>query len=140
MIESIKRTSFWLASQKDILFDGFYFLSHIKSDLVLFNSYKEIQEALASGKTTCKDLVSHYLGKIEAQKDLNAFLEVYTDEALAKAEEVDQKIKDGKAGKLAGMVVGLKDVIAHENHGLQASSKILVFRPLGTCVRPDRTF
>jgi aspartyl-tRNA(Asn)/glutamyl-tRNA(Gln) amidotransferase subunit A len=50
---------------------------------------------------------------------------VYEEEALKRAEEVDTKIASGKAGKLAGMVVGLKDVLCHKDHGLQASSKIL---------------
>ena len=39
--------------------------------------------------------------------------------------EVDKKIKEGKAGKLAGLIVGLKDVLAYKDHPLQASSKVL---------------
>jgi aspartyl-tRNA(Asn)/glutamyl-tRNA(Gln) amidotransferase subunit A len=70
-------------------------------------------------------IYKYYLKQIEANKHLNVFLEVYTDEAIKQAETVDQKIKDGTAGRLAGMVIGLKDVLAYENHGLQASSKIL---------------
>src|SRR5690606_11721053 len=31
----------------------------------------------------------------------------------------------GTAGRLAGLVVGIKDVLAYENHPLQASSRIL---------------
>jgi len=50
---------------------------------------------------------------------------VYEDEALSRAAAVDQKIKTGQAGKLAGLVVGLKDVLAYQDHPLQASSKIL---------------
>jgi aspartyl-tRNA(Asn)/glutamyl-tRNA(Gln) amidotransferase subunit A len=50
---------------------------------------------------------------------------VYGEEALSRAVQIDQKIKEGKAGKLAGLVVGLKDVLAYQDHPLQASSKIL---------------
>jgi aspartyl-tRNA(Asn)/glutamyl-tRNA(Gln) amidotransferase subunit A len=50
---------------------------------------------------------------------------VYEDEALERAHEIDKKIKEGKAGKLAGLIVGLKDVLAYKDHPLQASSKIL---------------
>ena len=50
---------------------------------------------------------------------------MYEEEALAKASEVDQKIKAGKAGKLAGLVVGIKDVLSYKDHPLQAASKIL---------------
>ncbi len=71
------------------------------------------------------DKVNEYLGAIEAKKDLNAFLDVYADEALARAAEVESKMAAGTAGPLAGMVIGLKDVLAHKGHGLQAGSKIL---------------
>ncbi len=50
---------------------------------------------------------------------------MYESEALTRASEIDQKIKQGTAGKLAGLVVGLKDVLAYQQHPLQASSKIL---------------
>ncbi len=53
------------------------------------------------------------------------FLSVYDTEALERAAIVDEKIKKGTAGKLAGLVVGLKDVFAYQEHPLQASSKIL---------------
>lgn len=44
---------------------------------------------------------------------------------MNRADLIDQKIRSGKAGKLAGMVIGVKDVIAHSDHGLQAASRIL---------------
>lgn len=90
-----------------------------------YNSFKAVKQAIYSGETNCLSLVKHYLEQIEVNKNLNVFLEVYANEAIKQAENVDQKIKDGTAGRLAGMVIGLKDVLAYENHGLQASSKIL---------------
>ena len=90
-----------------------------------YHSFQAIKQALATQETNCVDLVKGYLANIEANKNLNVFLEVYADEALEKATEIDEKIKNGTAGRLAGMVIGLKDVLAYENHGLQASSKIL---------------
>lgn len=53
------------------------------------------------------------------------FLDVYEKEARERALFVDSKIKHGTAGKLAGLVVGLKDVLSYKDHPLQASSKIL---------------
>ncbi len=50
---------------------------------------------------------------------------MYEQEALNRATEIDKKIKENKAGKLAGLVVGIKDVLAYQDHPLQASSKIL---------------
>ncbi len=91
----------------------------------VYTSFQEIREDLKAGTLTCKALVNHYLSNIDQQKHLNAFVDVYTEEALLQADLVDAKIKNGTAGKLAGMVVGLKDVLCHKGHGLQASSKIL---------------
>lgn len=69
--------------------------------------------------------VETFLSKIEHTKDLNIFLEVWADEARAKAKEVDEKIANGTAGKLAGMVIALKDNICYKDHKVSAASKIL---------------
>ncbi|WP_028981192.1 Asp-tRNA(Asn)/Glu-tRNA(Gln) amidotransferase subunit GatA [Sporocytophaga myxococcoides] len=90
-----------------------------------YNSLEEVRSDLNKGLISCRSLTEYYLGNIKKKAHLNAYLEVYETEALAKAIEVDQKIKEGKAGKLAGMVIGIKDVLCHKNHGLQGSSKIL---------------
>lgn len=90
----------------------------------MYHSFSDIQKALQSGSKAV-DIVNHYLGKIEEKKHLNAFLEVFTETAQAKAKEVDQKIKNKSAGKLAGMVIGIKDNLAYKDHKVSASSKIL---------------
>ncbi len=62
----------------------------------------------------------------ETHKNLNAFLEVYTEEALQRADELDARFRLGQnPGRLAGMVIALKDVICHQDHEVSASSKIL---------------
>lgn len=91
----------------------------------MYTSLKQIQYAIHHKQTSVKEVVTHYLKTIEEHQHLNAFLEVYAAEALAKADVIDQKIAQGTAGRLAGMVIGLKDVICYENHHLQASSHIL---------------
>ncbi|MGB3181295.1 MAG: Asp-tRNA(Asn)/Glu-tRNA(Gln) amidotransferase subunit GatA [Cyclobacteriaceae bacterium] len=90
-----------------------------------YNSLADIREDLRAGDVTCSQLVEHYLKNIREQDHLNVFLEVYQNEAQKAAEEVDRKIAEGTAGKLAGMVVGLKDVLCHKDHTLQGSSRIL---------------
>jgi aspartyl-tRNA(Asn)/glutamyl-tRNA(Gln) amidotransferase subunit A len=94
--------------------------------LFSFSSIKDYQSLLFNGKTTCAEAVSHYLQNIKANRHLNAFLEVYEDEALQRASLLDEKRKSGEeTGKLHGVIVGLKDIIAYKNHKLSASSKIL---------------
>ena len=90
----------------------------------MYNSFAEIKSALVNGKTV-EDITRYYLNRIASEKHLNAFLEVFTDSVLAQAMQVDKKLKSGKAGKLAGMVIGLKDNMAYKGHKVSASSKIL---------------
>lgn len=90
-----------------------------------FRSYKDISEKLKDKSTSCLEVVDHYLNNIKKKSHLNAFLEVFADEAREKAKIIDGKICEGKAGKLAGMVIGIKDVLCYKDHVVQASSKIL---------------
>ena len=90
-----------------------------------YNRISEVRSDLNSGAVSCVQLVNHYLQNIEDKKHLNAFLEVWADEALSRATLIDEKIKLGTAGRLAGVVVALKDVLAYENHKVGSSSKIL---------------
>jgi aspartyl-tRNA(Asn)/glutamyl-tRNA(Gln) amidotransferase subunit A len=90
-----------------------------------YASFRDIQNDLQHGTLTCKDLVRHHLSTIQSKTHLNVFLSVYDAEALQQAEKIDRKLKEGTAGRLAGLIVGLKDVLAYQDHPLQASSKIL---------------
>lgn len=85
----------------------------------------DLSNNLFDGTLSCVERVNRFLTNIDAKKHLNVFLSVYGQEALARAAEVDFKIQHKKAGKLAGLVIGLKDVLCYKDHPLQASSKIL---------------
>jgi len=93
--------------------------------LSAFSNLLDLQRDLSNGTLTCVDRVNQYLTNIDKKKHLNVYLSVYGDEALDRAREVDKKIKTKTAGKLAGLVIGLKDVLSFKDHPLQASSKIL---------------
>ena len=90
-----------------------------------YTTLSSIKLDLLSNETSCSSLVSYYLKQIEINKHLNAFLEVFSGEAIRAAELIDEKIKAKTAGKLAGMVIGIKDVICYKDHKVSASSKIL---------------
>ena len=72
-------------------------------------SLKSVQNNLQKGNYSCVDLVNYFIGQIKKQSRLNAFLEVFDYDALQTAKEIDEKIKTGNAGKLAGLVIGIKD-------------------------------
>ncbi len=72
------------------------------------------------------EAVRHYIGVIQVNEELNAWLEVYADEAEVIANELDKEIKAGLPLKpLHGVVIGLKDVICYRGHTVSAASKIL---------------
>jgi aspartyl-tRNA(Asn)/glutamyl-tRNA(Gln) amidotransferase subunit A len=87
--------------------------------------FASVQAALADGLSFTQ-LVSWYLERIEKRASLNAFLEVYREEALSQAALLDKKKQSGQPlGRLAGVVLGVKDNILHEGHKVSASSRIL---------------
>ncbi len=91
-----------------------------------FNTIKDYQAALLAGEQSCIQTVQFYLQQIAQHENLNAFLEVFTAEAVARAVELDALQAAGKPlGKLHGVVVGIKDVICYNGHTVSASSKIL---------------
>jgi aspartyl-tRNA(Asn)/glutamyl-tRNA(Gln) amidotransferase subunit A len=94
--------------------------------LFLFQSIKKYHSFLKENENGCSIAVNHYLIEIEKKKHLNAFLEVFEEEAILRAKELDEKRKEGKPlGKLHGVVVGIKDVICYKGHIVSAGSKIL---------------
>lgn len=92
-----------------------------------YTTLAQVQAALQSGEESCEGLVRYYLDQIEQQLDLNIYVEVFADEALAKARKMDERLKTEpeKLGRLFGMIVSLKDVLCYEGHQVTAGSKIL---------------
>ncbi len=104
-----------------------------------FKKLSEYRERLDDGRLSCTELVEFYLTQIEKNEHLNAFTEVFSHDARSRATVVDQKIKRGKAGKLAGLVIGIKDNICYRGHTVSASSKMLEnFQSLYNATAVDR--
>jgi aspartyl-tRNA(Asn)/glutamyl-tRNA(Gln) amidotransferase subunit A len=87
--------------------------------------FDDIKKELFSGNTTCEKLTESYLKNIEEGKRLNAFLSVFGERATEDARRVDRKIADGTAGRLAGMVMAIKDVISIKDEKVTCASRIL---------------
>lgn len=88
-------------------------------------SISQVQSDLYNNKISCVEITGSYIKRISENSHLNAFLEVFEKSALEKAKNVDEKIKNKTAGKLAGLVIALKDNICYKGHKVSASSKIL---------------
>lgn len=91
-------------------------------------SYKnnlEKIEKIRSGELSLVDNVKEYVKRINENKNINAFNFLFEEEALLQAEQIESKIKSGSFGKLAGMVIAVKDVLSIKDKPLTCSSKIL---------------
>jgi aspartyl-tRNA(Asn)/glutamyl-tRNA(Gln) amidotransferase subunit A len=96
--------------------------------LFSFQSITQYHTALQNGNTTCVTAVEFYLQQIEKQSNLNAFVQVFTADALAKAAALDaQRLQHPTKplGKLHGVVVSIKDVICYKGHTITAASAML---------------
>lgn len=92
-----------------------------------YTKLADIQVDLRSGRITCRQLVSHYLERINATAELNAYVEVFAEEALQRAGVLDERYASDPAavGRLYGMVVSIKDVICYKDHRVSGGSHIL---------------
>jgi aspartyl-tRNA(Asn)/glutamyl-tRNA(Gln) amidotransferase subunit A len=91
-----------------------------------YASYQEFISAYQQEKITCEAMVQYYLDKIEKTKDFNIYIEVYKEDALARAKALDKEGNtDGMKGKLFGAILSIKDNICYADKQVTASSKIL---------------
>lgn len=91
-----------------------------------FTSIEQYHAQLKEGKVTCTEVVEYFLKRIKAFDHLNAFIEVFADEALTRASLIDEKLKKGGSpGKMFGVITGIKDVICYKDHKVSAASGIL---------------
>lgn len=87
----------------------------------------EIAHAVQNGTLTAREAVFEALCKIkELNPQINAFVEVWPEEALRRAEEIDARRARGeKLGPLAGVPVGIKDNILYKGHKATCCSEML---------------
>jgi len=86
-----------------------------------------IRDAVRSRSTSAEAIVAAHLRRIDtANPTLNAFHEVFRDESLARARDIDERIERGsEVGPLAGVPIAIKDNIATQLGRTTCSSRIL---------------
>ena len=85
-----------------------------------------LQEKLQNKEISSVELTRAYLDRIAATDgQINAFITVCEDEALAAAVAADQQIAAGNIAPLTGIPVALKDIFLVENIRTTCASKIL---------------
>lgn len=68
----------------------------------------DIQKRIENGESV-RAIVEDVITKIEAASEYNAVISILRERALARADEVDAQIKEGKSGRLAGIPFIAKD-------------------------------
>ena len=92
---------------------------------VTFSSVAELSGMLRDREVSAVELARHYLDRIEAHRDLNAFLDVRPEATLAQAEEADRRIAAGEAGPLTGIPIAHKDIFVTREWVSTAASRML---------------
>jgi len=92
----------------------------------VYRSLKKLQQDLLDGIITATEFTLQSIEAIRAKQELNAFIEVFEQSALASAKQTDAKIASGQPlGKLFGLTIAIKDNIVYKQHTTTAASKIL---------------
>ena len=95
----------------------------------------ELSELLASGKITSRELVRQALAAIKDPQGEGSrtFLSVHESEALAAADRVDSRRRDGaKLPTLAGIPISIKDLFDEAGVTTLGGSRVLVGTPAAT--------
>ncbi len=94
--------------------------------LIADHSIKQLNKLLKAKEVSVTELTQLSLQEIESSADLNAFITVNKDQALARARELDKKLLEGEnINPLFGLPVGIKDTIMTEGIRTTAASQIL---------------
>ena len=89
------------------------------------SSVVELSNKLAKKEVSAVELAQMYLDRIDANKDLNAFMDVRPEVTLAQARAADEKIAAGQAGRLTGVPIAHKDIFVTKQWASTAASKML---------------
>jgi aspartyl-tRNA(Asn)/glutamyl-tRNA(Gln) amidotransferase subunit A len=86
----------------------------------------QLREKLLKKEISAKEIVQYYLDRIEKlDKSLNTYINVFADDSLKQAQELDNNFEKLKENKLAGIPISVKDIFSTKGLPTTAASKIL---------------
>lgn len=86
----------------------------------------ELSQGLAEGEFSSQELTQAYLERIETlDEQLNSYITVTVEQALAEAKAADAQIKAGTAGPLTGIPIAQKDIFCTNGVKTTCGSKML---------------
>ena len=85
----------------------------------------DLSRLLAAREVSATELARAYLARMEAERRLNAFLDVRPEVTLAQAAGADARLASGNATPLTGIPIAHKDIFVTRDFASTASSRIL---------------
>lgn len=90
------------------------------------DSVLELSKALQAKKFSSRELTAHFIERVKKKdRDLNAFITVTEDQAMAEAARADAMIERGEAGPLTGIPVAHKDLFCTKDVRTSCGSRML---------------
>jgi aspartyl-tRNA(Asn)/glutamyl-tRNA(Gln) amidotransferase subunit A len=86
----------------------------------------QLREKLLKKEISAKEIVQYYLDRIEKlDKSLNTYINVFAEDSLKQAKDLDNNFDKLKENKLAGVPISVKDIFSTKGLPTTAASKIL---------------
>lgn len=86
----------------------------------------QLVKQLQNKDVSSRELTQHYLDRIDAHdQELNSFITVTAEQALASADAADKRIAQGDAPALCGLPIAHKDIFCTEGVRTSCASKML---------------
>ncbi len=88
-------------------------------------SLQELAQGLRSKEFSSEELTRYYLDRIEAHRDINAFITVDHEVSLQQAAAADNMLKNGDSGPLTGIPIAHKDIFCTDGLRTSCGSRML---------------
>mgnify|MGYP001216587848 FL=1 len=88
-------------------------------------SLRALRERLQKREVSSVELTKHFIDRITKFSDLNAFISVDEEGALAGAKEADNRLNKNESGNLTGIPIAHKDIFCTKRLRTTCGSKML---------------
>ena len=88
-------------------------------------SVSQLAAGLDRGEFSSEELTRHFLQRMQAHRELNAFITEMEEPAISQARRADQRIREKKHGPLTGIPLAHKDIFCMDGTKTSCGSRML---------------